>query len=84
MDVAAGCAPREITPFDRAQFLLDYIDMLQKERLHEAAGFRHIAPGAEDARAAAAARSHDRWVINKLRALNSWYTKGLAGVEQAS
>jgi hypothetical protein len=25
----------------------------------------------------AAARSHDRWVINKLRALNSWYTKGL-------
>ena len=20
---------------------------------------------------------HDRWVINKLRALNSWYTKGL-------
>ena len=24
-----------------------------------------------------AARGHDRWVINKLRALNSWYTKGL-------
>ena len=23
------------------------------------------------------ARGHDRWVINKLRALNSWYTKGL-------
>ena len=23
------------------------------------------------------ARGHDRWVINKLRALNSWYTKGI-------
>ena len=23
------------------------------------------------------AASHDRWVINKLRALGSWYTKGL-------
>jgi hypothetical protein len=23
------------------------------------------------------ARGHDRWVINKLRALNTWYTKGL-------
>ena len=25
----------------------------------------------------ARARSHDRWVVNKLRALGSWYTKGL-------
>ena len=24
-------------------------------------------------------QSHDRWVINKLRALGSWYTKGLEG-----
>jgi hypothetical protein len=24
-------------------------------------------------------RSHDRWVINKIRALGSWYTKGLEG-----
>jgi tRNA-dihydrouridine synthase len=23
------------------------------------------------------ARGRERWVINKLRALNSWYTKGL-------
>jgi tRNA-dihydrouridine synthase len=22
-------------------------------------------------------QSHDRWVVNKLRALGSWYTKGL-------
>jgi tRNA-dihydrouridine synthase B len=24
-------------------------------------------------------RSHDRWVVNKLRALGSWYTKGMDG-----
>ena len=23
--------------------------------------------------------SHDRWVVNKIRALGSWYTKGLVG-----
>jgi hypothetical protein len=28
------------------------------------------------------ARSHDRWVINKVRALGSWYTKGLEGGSQ--
>ena len=77
VDVAAGCVPRVVTPQERAQFLLDYIEMLQKERLHEAAGFRHIAPGTHEVAPTAAARGHDRWVINKLRALNSWYTKGL-------
>jgi tRNA-dihydrouridine synthase len=25
------------------------------------------------------ARGHDRWVINKIRALCSWYSKGLDG-----
>ncbi len=25
------------------------------------------------------ASGHDRWVINKLRALNGWYSKGLDG-----
>jgi tRNA-dihydrouridine synthase len=29
-----------------------------------------------------AARSHDRWVINKIRALCSWYSKGLDGGSQ--
>jgi hypothetical protein len=24
-------------------------------------------------------KTHDRWVINKIRALGSWYTKGLDG-----
>jgi tRNA-dihydrouridine synthase B len=77
-DLAAGRTPTEVTSRDRGQFLLDYIEMLQKERLHEAAGFRHVAPGqAPPVTQSAAARGHDRWVINKLRALNSWYTKGL-------
>jgi tRNA-dihydrouridine synthase B len=75
-DLAAGRTPREITAAERARFLLDYIDMLLQERLGEAKGFRHVAPGQEPG-PVVPARGHDRWVINKLRALNSWYTKGL-------
>jgi len=74
-DVAAGRTPREVTATERGQFLLDYIEMLQHERLGEAEGFRHVAPGQRQQEGPA--RGHDRWVINKLRALNSWYTKGL-------
>jgi len=74
-DVAAGRTPREVTSTERGQFLLDYIDMLLTERLGEADGFRHVAPGQPGTDGPA--RGHDRWVINKLRALNSWYTKGL-------
>ena len=75
-DLAAGGAPRAIGMQERGQFLLDYIDMLQRERRHEAEGFRHVAPGQEASADDAPARGHDRWVINKLRALNSWYTRG--------
>ena len=75
-DTARAVACQE--PEERGRFLLEYIEMLLHERIDEAEGFRHVAPG--EARAAsenAPARGHDRWVINKLRALNSWYTKGL-------
>jgi tRNA-dihydrouridine synthase B len=88
--VARGETPREISPAERGQFLLDYIDMLIHERTGEAKGFRHVAPTRPMAlgptgeallgptpERSEAARGHDRWVINKLRALNSWYTKGL-------
>jgi tRNA-dihydrouridine synthase B len=77
--LAAGDQPRAVTDEDRARFLLAYIEMLQHERLHEEKGFRHVAPGQPDAIRAESgpARGHDRWVINKLRALNSWFTKGL-------
>jgi tRNA-dihydrouridine synthase B len=73
-DIAEGRAPREISAEERASFLLEYIDLLVSERVDEAAGFRHTAPGQA---ADQPARGRERWVINKLRALNSWYTKGL-------
>jgi tRNA-dihydrouridine synthase len=84
-DLAAGRAPRTVSMRERGQFLLDYIDLLLTERLNESDGFRHIAPGtaqperADDGRPA---RGHDRWVINKIRALCSWYSKGLDGGSQ--
>jgi tRNA-dihydrouridine synthase len=77
--MARGEAPREITLQERGQFLLDYIDLLLHERTGEAAGFRHVAPtqSTHTTDAPVAARGHERWVINKIRALNSWYTKGI-------
>ncbi len=76
-DLAAGRKPREVAARDRGEFLLDYIDLLMNERVGEAAGFRHVAPGEAAASTHAPARGRERWVINKIRALNSWYTKGL-------
>jgi tRNA-dihydrouridine synthase len=58
---------------DRGRFLLDYVDMLLRERVDEREGFRHSAPGHTPDRPA---RGRERWVINKVRALGSWYTKG--------
>jgi tRNA-dihydrouridine synthase len=64
-DIAGGQPPRQVTLGDRGRFLLDYIDLLMTERVRDPEEFRP--------------RSHDRWVINKVRALGSWYTKGLEG-----
>ena len=80
--MARGEAPRPITMAERGAFLLEYIEMLLHERTGESDGFRHVAPTRPEAlspvaASGGAARGHDRWVINKLRALNSWYTKGL-------
>ncbi len=77
-DLAAGRPARVVALAERGRFLLDYIDMLQHERVDERDGFRHTAPGVPSADARIA-RGHDRWVINKLRALCSWYSKGLDG-----
>jgi nifR3 family TIM-barrel protein len=68
-DLASGRPPREVTLQDRGRFLLDYIDLLLHEGENEAEGFRHKAAQAE--------ARHERWVTNKLRALMSWYSKGL-------
>jgi nifR3 family TIM-barrel protein len=73
---AGGRTPRAITLEERGQFLLDYVDLLLLERVNEAAGFRHEAPGQQPA-THVPARGRERWVINKLRALNAWYSKGL-------
>jgi tRNA-dihydrouridine synthase B len=75
-DLAAGRPMREITLADRGQFLLEYIELLMNERVREPEGFRHLAPHTS---MAAPRTSHEKWVINKLRALGSWYTKGLEG-----
>jgi tRNA-dihydrouridine synthase B len=79
--VARGERPREISLEERGLFLLEYVELLLHERTGEAKGFRHTAPTSPDVAsghpAGDAARGHHRWVINKLRALNSWYTKGL-------
>jgi len=72
-DLAAGRPMRQVTLAERGQFLLDYIDLLMHERVREPEGFRHVAGTS----AAAPRTSHDKWVINKIRALGSWYTKGL-------
>jgi nifR3 family TIM-barrel protein len=77
-DIAAGRPPRAISLEDRGRFLLEYIEMLLTERIEEAEGFRHIAGSS----ATAPARGRERWVINKLRALCSWYSKGLEGGSQ--
>ncbi len=73
--IARGEQPREISMEERGRFLLEYIDLLLDERTREAEGFRHVAPGQRQE--LTPVRGHDRWVINKLRALNSWYTKGI-------
>ena len=73
-DLADGREPRAVTRADRGEFVLDYIDMLLSDRVGEAEGFRHVAHGAASGQPA---RGRERWVINKVRALGAWYTKGL-------
>ena len=68
-DLLSGRPARIVTPDERARFLLDYIDLLTRERLRD-----------EDVPTGPAPRaSHDRWVINKIRALGAYYTKGVEG-----
>src|SRR5262249_6682115 len=68
-DLVEGRPARPLTGEDRARFLLEYIDLLTDARIHE--------PQVSGEEPHGLARSHDKWVINKIRALGSWYTKGL-------
>ncbi len=76
-DLMAGRPAREVTTGDRKRFLLDYIDLLEREtpggldrpRERTSAARKRYDPAA----------THDRWVVNKLRALCGYYTKGFEG-----
>jgi len=57
---------RQIRLEERGRFLLEYIDLLLQERVPDAADGKRLA-------------GHARWVINKLRALGSYYTRGVDG-----
>jgi tRNA-dihydrouridine synthase B len=88
-DIAEGRPPRAITVEQRGRFLLEYVELLLNERVSEADGFRHVAPGTTDHESSRmadggsrVARGREKWVVNKIRALCSWYSKGLDGGSQ--
>ena len=84
-----GRPARLIREEERGQFLLDYMNLLLAENVGEAEGFRHSA-GSSSPQALTPssplnqreAVGRERWVINKIRALCSWYTKGFEGGAQ--
>ena len=85
MALASGQPVAEVTALERCTFLLEYIDVLLREGVDEAIGFRHAVPTAATSGAGSGprhAKGRARWVVNKLRALGSWYTKGLHGGSQ--
>ena len=65
-DLMEGKPARQITLEERGQFLLDYMQLLLTE---------HVPDSGK-------ALSRERWVINKLRALCTYYTKGFEGGAQ--
>jgi tRNA-dihydrouridine synthase B len=68
-DLLAGRPMRTVTHQDRGRFLLDYMDLL-------VAGVGAAAVGSDPTIPVTPARGRDRWVVNKVRALCAWYTKG--------
>ncbi len=89
-DSMEGRPAREVSREERGRFLLDYMQLLLTDEMSEKEGFRHLAQAPSPNRAPSAAAalgwrpqaSHERWVINKLRALCTWYTKGFEGGSQ--
>jgi tRNA-dihydrouridine synthase len=82
----AGRPPREVTPEDRKRFLLEYIDLLVREAPWGEEDLRKRGEKDLRSRGASAPRrrydpaaTHERWVVNKLRALCGYYTKGFEG-----
>jgi tRNA-dihydrouridine synthase B len=77
-DLMEGRPARSIMLEERGQFLRDYMNLLLTESVDESDGFRHSAQASSPKPHA----SRERWVINKIRALCSWYTKGFEGGAQ--
>lgn len=77
--IATGRTPPDVTLADRGRFLLDYVDLLLAGTTAEPAGFRHTAAAHPSGAEHVPARGRERWVVNKLRALCAWYTRGLEG-----
>jgi tRNA-dihydrouridine synthase B len=71
-DLLEGKPARAVTLGERGQFLLDYIELLKHERVRD-------EPPSHAANSAQASARHDRWIVNKLRALGAYYTKGIDG-----
>jgi nifR3 family TIM-barrel protein len=65
-DLMEGRPARTVTHEQRGQFLLDYMQLLLTENVPDSGKLL----------------SRERWVINKIRALCSWYTKGFEGGAQ--
>ncbi len=78
MNLDSGGDPYIVTEKDRGEFLLKYIDLLISEGVDECAGFRHRVTN-NDRFSFPSMKGRERWVVNKLRALASWYTKGFQG-----
>ena len=90
-DLIAGRPRRAVTMEDRGRFLLEYIDLLEAEgpppvtlddapRAEDGPGRSPARRHAQGGRLKSAPRaSYDRWVVNKLRALCGYYTKGFEG-----
>ena len=85
-DLMEGKPARSIAHEERGRFLLDYMQLLLSENVDEAEGFRHsVSPQAREPESPLNQREavgRERWVINKVRALCSWYTKGFEGGAQ--
>lgn len=81
-DLMEGRQARAISHEERGQFLLDYMGLLLTESESEDEGFRHTATSLAGQPASGPAVGRERWVINKIRALCSWYTKGFEGGAQ--
>ena len=86
-DLMEGRPARVISHEERGRFLLEYMQLLLTDDADEEAGFRHRVAGNQGVgtagpqhiKTARPQTSHERWVINKLRALCTWYTKGFEG-----